>query len=85
MREQKRQKCRNNESGCPGVASADVYKKGVAAEMPSAVNGGGYWHGMAVAMAYVHQTSLLASILTFGAEASSTAIADRSDAPLSRV
>jgi hypothetical protein len=45
--------------------------------------------GMAVAMAvaYVHQTSLLASILTFGAaaDAASIAIADRSNALLPRV
>lgn len=45
MREQKREEDRNNESGCPGDTSVDVYKEGAAAEMPLAVNGGGYWHG----------------------------------------
>jgi hypothetical protein len=38
---------------------------------------------VAMAVAYVHETSLLASILTFGA--ADAAIADRSNALLSRV
>lgn len=38
---------------------------------------------MAVAKAYVHQTSLLASILTFGAAAAAAAIVDGSNALVS--